>query len=214
MKNCRKRFKNSFSKRSFLEMKTQCVQIATVRLPDGPLFPLGYSSVCDAQVTFSPSFLEFSPGPHRMLGPIYTKVKSVKLDIWNRSWADTMEKVGNKIANEYFEYKMPTSYRKPNVNSSMQDLERFVHDKYVKRLFSPPEFVDPVTEYLDAKKNGTELNPTKFLSCFSHNFFVQQQGDSFPRPCAFNTERCTKDPNCPSAKVGGTFKNSNSIKPS
>lgn len=184
------------------------MQIATVRLLDGLLFPLGYSSVCDAQVTFPsqlPSFREFSIGPHRMLGPIYTKVKSVKLDIWNRSWAETMEKIGNKIANEYFEYKMPTSYRKPNVNSSMSDLERFVHDKYVKRLFSPPEFVDPVTEYLDAKKNGTDLNPTKFLSCFSHNFFVQQQGDTVASP---STERHVKDPNRPSTKVGGTFKNS------
>ena len=152
-----------------------------------------------------PSFPMFYLGPHRMLGPIYTKVKSVKLDIWNRSWAETMEKIGNKIANEYFEYKMPTSYRKPNVNSSMSDLERFVHDKYVKRLFSPPDFVDPVTEYLDAKKNGTDLNSTKFLSYF----FVQQQGDTVTRPSAFNTERCAQDPNRPSAKVGRTFKNSN-----
>lgn len=71
--------------------------------------------------------------------------------------AEIMEKIGNKIANEYWEFKMPIGYKKPTVSSSQTELEKFVQDKYVKRLFSPPEFVDPVTEYLDAKKNGAQI---------------------------------------------------------
>jgi len=43
-----------------------------------------------------------------------------------------------------------------------------VQEKYVKRLYSPPDFVDPVTEYLDAKKNGIELKPAMYISFYFH----------------------------------------------
>jgi hypothetical protein len=82
--------------------------------------------------------------------------------------ADIMEKIGNKTANEFWEYKMPIGYRKPTVNSGSSELERFVQEKYVKRLYSPPDFVDPVTEYLDAKKNGIELKPAMYISFYFH----------------------------------------------
>ena len=77
-----------------------------------------------------------------------------------------MEKIGNKIGNEFWEYKMPVGYKKPTVNSSQQELERFVQEKYVKRSFSPPEFVDPVTEYLDAKKNGFQPKVKRLIMIF------------------------------------------------
>jgi len=101
-------------------------------------------------------------GPHRGLGPIYTKVRSVKLDVWTRDMAEIMEKIGNKIANEYWEYKMPIGYKKPDVGSSQTELDRFIQEKYMKRSFAPPKFIDPVSEYLDAKKNGNQPKLTKF----------------------------------------------------
>ena len=40
-------------------------------------------------------------GAHRALGPSITRVKSTKLDTWNKDWLDCM-KVGNSILNKYW----------------------------------------------------------------------------------------------------------------
>jgi stromal membrane-associated protein len=40
-------------------------------------------------------------GGHRALGPSVTRVKSTKLDTWNRDWLENMQ-VGNAVLNEYW----------------------------------------------------------------------------------------------------------------
>lgn len=41
-------------------------------------------------------------GAHRALGPTITRVKSTKLDQWQKEWMECMQ-IGNKEINEYWE---------------------------------------------------------------------------------------------------------------
>lgn len=47
-----------------------------------------------------------------------------------------MQKWGNKRANDYWEYHLPKSYRRPTENSSMMDLEKFIRAKYEKKTWA------------------------------------------------------------------------------
>ena len=44
-------------------------------------------------------------GAHRALGPTVTRVRSTKLDTWNREWLDNM-KIGNTVLNVYWENQL------------------------------------------------------------------------------------------------------------
>jgi Putative GTPase activating protein for Arf len=57
-------------------------------------------------------------GNHRGLGTNTTRVKSSKLDKWTKEWIDIVEHVGNKLANDFYEFKIPTDQSKPDMNSS------------------------------------------------------------------------------------------------
>ena len=46
-----------------------------------------------------------------------------------------MQRWGNKRANEYWEYNLPKNYPRPTENSSMADLEKFIRNKYEKKLW-------------------------------------------------------------------------------
>jgi len=39
---------------------------------------------------------------------------------------------------------VPITYRKPTSNSSLEELIKYVNDKYVKRMFTPEDIEDPV----------------------------------------------------------------------
>ena len=64
---------------------------------------------------------------------------------------DIMVNIGNKLANDYWEYKLPNSLKKPSINSSPEDIKKFVNEKYIKKLFSPSGFADPVKEFKESK---------------------------------------------------------------
>jgi stromal membrane-associated protein len=42
-------------------------------------------------------------GAHRSLGPSITRVKSTKLDAWNKDWLTFMQ-FGNEMINQFFEH--------------------------------------------------------------------------------------------------------------
>ncbi len=44
-------------------------------------------------------------GAHRALGPSITRVKSTKLDGWNKDWLWNMQ-IGNQNVNMYFEHSL------------------------------------------------------------------------------------------------------------
>ena len=63
-------------------------------------------------------------GIHRGLGTNTTRVKSIKLDKWTFEWIDIVENIGNRLANDYYEYKMPRALTKPGLNSSDESRRR------------------------------------------------------------------------------------------
>jgi stromal membrane-associated protein len=75
-------------------------------------------------------------------------VRSVNLDSWEPHWLEPLENVGNRIANDYYEYTMPTSSYKPKVGATLEELTKFVLDKYKKRNFAPKDYPTPYEEYL------------------------------------------------------------------
>jgi hypothetical protein len=95
-------------------------------------------------------------GVHRQLGPHISRVRSVKLDGWTKDNIEIMAKVGNRVANDYYEHKMPTGYRKPGSNSSPEECRRFVDEKYIKKAFIPAGYQEPVKELIASRKNDTE----------------------------------------------------------
>lgn len=74
-------------------------------------------------------------GIHRNLGVHISFVRSVTLDSWKMEHIRNMQRWGNKRANEYWEYNLPKNYPRPTENSSMADLEKFIRNKYEKKLW-------------------------------------------------------------------------------
>jgi len=96
-------------------------------------------------------------GIHRQLGPHITRVKSAKLDKWKRDHAEIMTSIGNKLANDFYEFKLPKDMKRLDVNSSPEECSRFVRDKYIKKNYAPTNFTDPVTELLLKKEKGMKV---------------------------------------------------------
>ena len=67
-----------------------------------------------------------------------------------------MATVGNKIANDYYEHKMPTGYRRPGPNASTDECRRFVDDKYINKRFIPSGFPEPVKDFVACREKGTK----------------------------------------------------------
>jgi stromal membrane-associated protein len=99
-------------------------------------------------------------GVHRQLGPHITRVRSTKLDGWKKENIEIMAHTGNKVSNDYYEFKMPNGYRKPTSNHTMEQCRKFVDEKYVKKLFAPPKFPTPVEEFLSNREKGVIKQPT------------------------------------------------------
>jgi stromal membrane-associated protein len=78
-------------------------------------------------------------GIHRRMGVHISKVRSISLDKWDPKWIKSMEKGGNKKANEEWEYHLPSTFKK--LPSSSPAIEHFIRDKYEKEIWkrsSPP----------------------------------------------------------------------------
>lgn len=95
-------------------------------------------------------------GVHRQLGPHISRVRSVKLDGWTKDNIEIMAKVGNRVANAFYENKMSAGYRKPGTNSTPEECRRFVDEKYIKKAFVPAGYQEPVKELIASRKNGTD----------------------------------------------------------
>ena len=69
-------------------------------------------------------------GVHRNLGVHISFVRSTNLDSWKPEHIKNMQKWGNKRANAYWEYHLPKDYPRPNEQSTMAELEKFIRAKY------------------------------------------------------------------------------------
>jgi len=74
-------------------------------------------------------------GVHRNMGVHISKVKSITLDSWPMSLVKSFKSQGgNKQVNSIWEKKLK-GRSKPNENTSVRDLERFIRDKYQRKEF-------------------------------------------------------------------------------
>lgn len=85
-------------------------------------------------------------GIHRSLGTHISFVRSCTLDQWTSEQARFMECVGNTVANEYWEAKLPEDFNRPDpVNK--YELINFIKAKYVAKKWAadgpPPGYVKP-----------------------------------------------------------------------
>ena len=55
---------------------------------------------------------------------------------------------GNKISNDFWEKKCYGSINRPTIYSTNYEYEKFVHNKYIKRIFAPKDSMSPSEEYL------------------------------------------------------------------
>jgi hypothetical protein len=67
-------------------------------------------------------------------------VKSVTLDKFKPQWIDTLSKVGNKVANSYYEYGLPRDFVRPTHGyrnrAGESRMGKFIRDKYELKLFA------------------------------------------------------------------------------
>ena len=104
-------------------------------------------------------------GAHRQLGPSVSRVRSAKLDSWQIEDINILSAVGNKIANCYWENKMPKEFKILDMNSSMDEVKKFVYEKYVRKAFLSLDIKHPVQEYLDAVRSR-KITPAEFYQSY------------------------------------------------
>lgn len=78
-------------------------------------------------------------GIHRNLGVHISTVKSLTLDTWQPKWVETVSRIGNRIANEYYESRLPANHRRPVHADGVGLVENYIRSKYQRKDFSPKD---------------------------------------------------------------------------
>ena len=76
-------------------------------------------------------------GIHRSLGTHITFVRSCTLDGWTPEQAKLMRRVGNKVANQYWEANLPRDFMRPSPFDRF-GMEQFIRQKYVEHRWAAP----------------------------------------------------------------------------
>ena len=76
-------------------------------------------------------------GIHRSLGTHISFVRSCTLDGWTPQQAKLMRRVGNKVANQYWEANLPRDFMRPSPFDRM-GMENFIRAKYVGHKWAAP----------------------------------------------------------------------------
>jgi len=74
-------------------------------------------------------------GLHRNLGTHISKVKSLKLDSWEKEQIRIMRVIGNTKANKVWEAHVPEAFQKPQHDSPMSAKQEWIQAKYELGLF-------------------------------------------------------------------------------
>jgi hypothetical protein len=97
-------------------------------------------------------------GIHRSLGAHISKVRSVDLDVLESSMLDTLANVGNRRANEVYEFnRAEVAKFKPNPTDDYHKKKKFIVLKYKSRAFANPAVLPPLPSSAeDDTTEGTE----------------------------------------------------------
>jgi Putative GTPase activating protein for Arf/UBA/TS-N domain len=77
-------------------------------------------------------------GVHRSIGTHVSVIRSITLDTWTPRQVEHFALLGNAKSSAIYEEFLPTDFRRPS-SSDSQSLERFIRDKYEKKLFASIE---------------------------------------------------------------------------
>lgn len=114
-------------------------------------------------------------GIHRSLGTHISFVRSCTLDSWTPEQARLMRRVGNKIANEYWEARLPKDFIRPATGDRL-GMEAFIRAKYIEKRWAapgePPHIKPP-----SHTSTGGSVRPSiaMYEGYFKHNPVQQQQ---------------------------------------
>lgn len=81
-------------------------------------------------------------GIHRSFGMQVTRVRSTKLDSWNKADAKIMEIVGNKIANMYWEHQLHGDNKNPTITDDNRI--DYIKHKYLFKSYARKGSLNPV----------------------------------------------------------------------
>lgn len=103
-------------------------------------------------------------GVHRSLGTHISFVRSCTLDTWTYEQAKLMQGIGNKIANSYWEARMPDNFVRPD-ESNRSLMELFIRQKYAMKKWAadgmPPHLVWKSTPHNSEMKQRTRKKKNK-----------------------------------------------------
>ena len=114
-------------------------------------------------------------GIHRSLGTHISFVRSCTLDSWTPEQARLMRRVGNKVANEYWEARLPKDFIRPATGDRL-GMEAFIRAKYIEHRWAapgdPPHIKPP-----SHSSTGGAVRPgiAMYEGYFKHNPIQQQQ---------------------------------------
>lgn len=78
-------------------------------------------------------------GIHRSLGTHISKVRSTTMDKWDEDMINCCERIGNTRGSFLYEHGMPSHIR-PAMFDDSATVERFIRDKYERKLYYHPQF--------------------------------------------------------------------------
>lgn len=102
-------------------------------------------------------------GVHRKLGTHISFVQSVTLDTWKEAWIERVASVGNAVAAQLYEARLPRTWSRPQLKCVSGDrvdtraaahMERFIRAKYELKLFARRDPRDLCVKVLNTFYDG------------------------------------------------------------
>ena len=100
-------------------------------------------------------------GIHRSLGINISKVRSLTMDILDEETIQFMKNAGNGVGKRIFETNLPRNYHKPTDATPIQQLEKIIHDKWVRKIYATSQWKDLLESAKHRKSLGTKRNETQ-----------------------------------------------------
>ncbi|ESL05539.1 hypothetical protein TRSC58_06808 [Trypanosoma rangeli SC58] len=94
-------------------------------------------------------------GVHRAMGTHVSKVRSTTMDTWEEPMLQCCECVGNARGRILYEHKM-SSHLRSTCTSDAALLERFIRDKYERKLYYNPQYKTLLQQFLASGESGEE----------------------------------------------------------
>nr|XP_058952709.1 stromal membrane-associated protein 1-like isoform X3 [Pocillopora verrucosa] len=97
-------------------------------------------------------------GIHRNLGVHISRVKSVNLDSWTPEQMDSIQQWGNKRAAEFWECYLPSDFRRPQTDSTV---EAFIRSKYERKQYLKKDGLPPTRSTSSSAKETKSSDKRK-----------------------------------------------------